>query len=91
MGAKRNPESAAAHFSCPHDRHRSFRPKFTEKQGRIDRAAPDTLSGYSGRQGLSQTKEHLANIEQIMYIFLYLVAAGWMTTTTVLPVRQFRS
>jgi hypothetical protein len=50
---------------------------------RLRRALGDRLE--------NERKEHLANIEQTMYIILHLVAAGWMTATTVLPVRQIQS
>jgi hypothetical protein len=36
-------------------------------------------------------EERLANEEQNVYVIPHLLAAGWMTATTVLPVRQFRS
>jgi hypothetical protein len=52
---------------------------------------PKLASGIKSGQHRFTPKEHLANEEQIMYIFLHLVAAAWMTATTVLPVRQFRS
>jgi hypothetical protein len=36
-------------------------------------------------------QEHLANLEQIVYIYLASLAAGWMMATRVLPVCEFQS
>jgi len=46
-------------------------------------------STWGPQEHLSQ--EHLANLEQIVYIYLTSLAAGWMMATRVLPVCEFQS